>query len=183
MLGYQIQNSVESSAHLKNWLQKNSHKNFNVWGKTPVGSGCDYGVNPENYPWKYSEIFSFKENINGCKFIADNECFTLTFCDLPTDRWGNTATFSTNLKLVDGCHRVGYEDWGYAEYLFPSEWEIEDESDFIEWLEEFHPELVSEVEETTVCNGTANSWRYITTNEEFHSQAWKLVLEEYQDQE
>ena len=182
MLGYQVQNSVESSSELKDWLQKNSDKHLRIWGKTPVGTGCDYGINPEFYPWGDSEVFSFeeKENGNGCSFTTASEYFDITFCELPKDRWGNTATFS-GVVLGEGYFEIGYEDNDYVGYEFPSEWELEDESSFLEWVETHHPELVSEITDETICNGIATRWRHITTNKPFDSQEWEQVQGEYQD--
>ncbi len=185
-LGYQVQNCVECSELLEQWLQQANGKAVDVWGKTPVGSGCAYGINPEDFPWGIDNVYMFKETENGCEFTTQNEQFVLTLCELPCDTWGNTATYSQGITLTEGFIEVAYEDTNYVEYQFPLEWEIEDGYHFLEWIETNHSELISEIEEETVCNGTANSWRYVTSNKEFNHPDWVQAWNTYkleQDQD
>ena len=180
-LGYQVEGKEECYESLRQWLERN--KIFSVWGETVVGSGCDYGVNPElnPAPGETNKVYDFEEDEQAgtCSFTTKNEYFLFTICQLPTDKWGNTATFSTDIQLVEGCFSVEYKDDGYVGFEFPAEWELEDENDFLVWVEEHRSELVSQVWETLVCNSTANAWRYITTNKPFHSPEWTQALDEF----
>lgn len=98
--------------------------------------------------------------------------------EAPSDKWGNTATYS-GIDLKDGYYQVGYDDDSFAQYEFPSDWEIYNNSDFIFWVQENHPDIISDISETLVEDGIFTCWRYITTNKPFDSKEWDGIVAEY----
>ena len=176
-LGYQVRHLSDDTEKLNQWLKENPI--FSVWGKTVVGSGCDYGVNPEHYPWH--EIKNFKiDNEKQCSFCTESKYFVLTACELPSDRWGNTATFSSGLS---GGIELGYSDNQYENFESLKtaieangfDAEIDEIHDFIDWLQENHPDIISTVGEKTA----SNEWCYYTTNTELDNPKWISLITEF----
>lgn len=192
-LGYQVRHLADDTQLLRDWLEKHESGALSIWGKTVVGSGCDYGVDPEEYPWNrnrdgsWDAIKDFRDLGDCCEFCTERESFVVRVTELPKDKWGNTATFSGGINLVEGCFEVGYSDDSYTEYKFPDfsvpgepdyVYEIDDPQKFVNWLTE-NSELVGEITERTVHNGCGHEWTYYTTNKPFDSQEWIEAVQEY----
>lgn len=184
-LGYQVRQLADDTQLLQDWLKKHEGQALSVWGKTVVGSGSGYGTNPETYPWESLdgepiEIKDFQGAGDRCEFWTEDEHFVVEVTELPKDKWGNTATYSGGLVLQEGYFEVGYSDT--TEEQFNADYIDIDEIDapgFIEWLKFNKPELIGEVSELVMCNGTPNEWTYYTTNKPHDSQEWTDALKAY----
>lgn len=190
-LGYQVRHLPEQSSLLTEWLESHSDRPLSIWGKTPTGSGCDYGTRAsdslENYPWGNSDIKCFEDKGDSCEFCTINESFVVATTQLPSDRWGNTATFES-INLEPGCFQLGYSDAQYSDFNLPELPEnlsdlIDDAQSFVEWVKEHAPELVDVISETTVCNGTASEWQYFTSNQPLTTPEWMTAMQRYADRD
>jgi hypothetical protein len=175
-LGYQVREEKDQTEELDAWLEKHEGSAFSVWGNTPNGNRCDYGVNYYNhepFPWQGKGIkcFAVKKEGNSCEFTTETEFFVVNVASVPKDKWGNSATAREGIDLLEGYHMAAYEGDYYTEYYFSFDL-IEDEAEFVEWLLESCSELVAEISAKTVCRGFANEWRYVTTNRPIDDQEW-----------
>lgn len=171
---------------LQKWLVE--HPIRSIWSKTPVGSGCDYGVNPENFPWVdldleglEGEVENFKLSNDGkrCEFIQGYTWYILDEDKLPEDKWGNTATFSEGVNLQEGYFEIGYDCEGDCDcHLIDKDGDNVD-FNILSWLIDKYPELVAVVGEETICNGTTESWHNYTTNLSLTDTKWQEIIEEY----
>jgi hypothetical protein len=177
-LGYQVLHLPDQAQDLAQWLKVHAGQPLSVWGKTVAGSGCNYGINPEEMPWGDASIKSFAATAGRCEFTTQAESFVIEVSEFPRDRWGNTATYS-EISLQEGYFLVGYEDDALTDYKISLD--EGGEKEFIEWLFENQPELVSEISEETVAGGFSNSWRYITTNQPFGSAEWQAAIAAYEN--
>jgi hypothetical protein len=192
-LGYQVADLEDCSEEVEAWFQRHNGKSFRIWGKSVVGSGCNYGVDPEEYPWECDFMACFTDEGETCSFVTIDEQFSVTVAERPRDRWGNTATYAQgDATLVEGCFKLLYSDCSYQQcetevrYLleevakveFEGEFDI-DADDFVYWALENKPELVGTIAEHTVCNGTADGWDYYTTNRPLDSLEWKDAAKQY----
>lgn len=186
-LGYQVAELEDCTGQLELWLKNNKDKCLKVWGKKVVGSGCDYGTNPEYFPWEGDDIKCFENKGATIEFTTINEFFVVSIVEPPKDKWGNTATYSGGLLLSESFYELAYSDTSYTaiDQAFMNVLEnfgIETEQeawDFIYWVKEKHLDMVGTVSEETVCNGCSNEWEYITTNTPFESNKWMQILTEY----
>lgn len=176
---------------LQDWLEQK--ENISISSYTNVGGSCDYTVNSIEKPWeKQNEdgtwnIESFTiDSEDSCSFSQGSKNFTLTSVELPSDRWGNTATYDDG--LLSGI-QLGYSDTAYSEYnldkiFHPIDCEVDDldefdESEFIGWVENNHPEIIDKIEEELTCSGFYCGWTIHTTNKELNSPEWQAIAKQY----
>lgn len=134
-----------------------------------------------------SGVEDFKMNKDGCEFGIGYELYILKLDRYPQDKWGNTATQESGLKLKKGYWEVFWDDEGYSEFdddfIYP-DWlfEYEDyETEFRNWFLENYQNysFLSAIEEENTFGGTANSWLAITTNKPFNSRGWLGLFEDF----
>ena len=177
-LGYQIQNAPDDREKLKKWLEKNDSP---LWVSfvPPIGGRSDMGLDPD-IDWLKEKVACFSAEKDCCEFITHNRSYRLQKSVYPKDHWGNTANFKEGeIRLVEGCIEVAYQDDHYSSHEFPIDWNLPDEGDFLDWVISNHPELLGVVEETLVASGCANTSTYYTSNKDFSEEAWVKAFDEY----
>jgi hypothetical protein len=173
-------NTTDQQA-LADWLESHLDQLLSVWAYGPVGGGCesyatDRLVLDGEAIGDLPDVTNVLVDVDGDEiaFCLGHRSFRVRAISSPTDRWGSMATFAGGIDPADGVESIWYEDDQISErgdHLYSALLELDDEeaesvklAEFVEWLEEHVPAHVSEVGEEVTCCGTANSWRYVTTD-------------------
>lgn len=210
--------SPDEKQRLFSWIEKQKQGlNPEKWGFqvseiSPVTSITKYGVvhldeirfELEDMTWKVEQ---FNDEGNRCSFTVGHSSWNIETAEIPSDRWGNRATFGNLHRIVEGCYPIYYCDDTYVDTDF-SFWEkilekydnwpglydsgpssVDDLriDEIVQFLIEDKPEIggasvqdkLSTVGERLKSNGTTNEWLFILTNEPPESYFWEQVFEEF----
>jgi hypothetical protein len=179
------QSSSSLHSSLRTWME--THDSFRVFEIKASGDKCDYGVNPEDWPWNDSdEILTFEEVQEGCTFTTVRDKILLTLWDRPSDKWGNTATPLDGLILGPGFYKVAYENPTYGtEGYYPLDWDVDGPGYFLDFLKEKQEQrnlsFLSTISDVSCVYGSIKRWTWYITNQCFTDEVWLKLQKQYKE--
>ena len=180
-LGYQVADLDSCEEELRKWLDQHTDDLLQISTKTPVSWGWTTGFRGdtddlENFD--FSDCKCFESSEDSCSFTTINCAYKIKVVDQLEDKFGNTASYEdapscTWLNFQDDSG--DYPNETIEDFEFEFNGDVfglkENLEDFVKWVDNLQnddplSELVGQIHEEVLCNGTSCSWYYTTVKDQ-----------------